>query len=203
MSKATTASFSYDDGARAVELARESVESFIVNGQREQPGSMRDAFYERTGAFVRLESTRGRGSLRGCAGGYESDDRVGHVIVDAAIEAASEDSCGSEITPSELDNLTVSLCYVNNVVLTDDPVADMEIGRHGAAIDTGAASGWLYPTVPLEHGWSAEEYLARVCRKAGLAPTAYEREDVMVTLFDGQVFRERAPNGSVQELGSQ
>jgi len=86
--------------------------------------------------------------------------------------------------------------------LTDDPVADLEIGRHGAAIDTGSNSGWLYPTVPLEHGWSAEEYLARVCRKAGLAPNAYEREDVMVTLFDGQVFRERKPNGSVQELQS-
>jgi uncharacterized protein (TIGR00296 family) len=200
MSKAKTASFSYDDGARAVELARDSVESFVVNGQREQPGSMRDAFYERTGVFVRLESTRGRGSLRGCAGSYESDERVGHVIVDAAIEAASEDSCGSEITPSELDNLTVSLCYVQNVVLTDDPVEDIEIGRHGAAIDTGNASGWLYPTVPLEHGWSPAEYLARVCRKAGLAPNAYEREDVMVTLFDGQVFREREPKGSIQEL---
>ncbi|WP_440990585.1 TIGR00296 family protein [Haloarchaeobius baliensis] len=200
MSQAKGVQLTYDDGARAVELAREAVEGFVVNGRREQPGSMIDAFYNRTGAFVRLESTRGRGSLRGCAGGYESNDQLGHVIVDAAIEAASEDSCGSEVTPTELSSLTVSVCCVCNVVLTDDPVADMELGTHGVAIDTGSERGWLYPTVPVEHGWSEAEYLGRVCRKAGLPPMAWQQEDVMVTLFEGQIFREREPEGSIEEL---
>ncbi|WP_435361394.1 TIGR00296 family protein [Haloarchaeobius sp. DFWS5] len=200
MSQAQSVHLTYDDGARAVELAREAVEGFVSNGRREQPGSMIDAFYNRTGAFVRLESTRGRGSLRGCAGGYETTEQLGHVIVDAAIEAASEDSCGSEVTPSELSNLTVSVCCVCNLVLTDDPLADLELGKHGVAIDTGSSTGWLYPTVPVEHGWSKEEYLGRVCRKAGLPPTAWQQEDVVVTLFEGQIFRERDPEGSIQEL---
>ncbi|SDQ20549.1 TIGR00296 family protein [Natronobacterium texcoconense] len=191
---------SYEDGARAVELAREAVESYVEHGQREQPGSMRETFYERTGAFVRLESTRGRGSLRGCAGGYRSDDQLGHVIVDAAIEAASEDSCGSEVTPSELPNLTVSICAVNNVVLTDDPVADLKLGKHGVAIDGSGEGGWLYPTVPVENGWSEREYLDRTCRKAKLAPGAWQDDDVVVTLFEGQVFRERAADGSIEEV---
>ncbi|SDK44585.1 TIGR00296 family protein [Natronorubrum texcoconense] len=200
MSQRQGVNLSYEDGARAVELARESVESFVQHGQREQPGSMREAFYERTGAFVRLESTRGRGSLRGCAGGYRSGEQLGHVIVDAAIEAASEDSCGSEVTPSELPNLTVSVCAVRNVVLTDDPLADLELGTHGVAIDGGGESGWLYPTVPVENRWSAEEYLDRTSRKAGLAPKAWQDDDVIVTLFEGQVFRERDADGSIEEL---
>lgn len=200
MSDAEQVDLSYEDGARAVELAREAVESYVRNGQREQPGSMRDAFYARTGAFVRLESTRGRGSLRGCAGGYQSDDRLGHVLVDAAIEAASQDSAGSEITPAELDSLTVSVCAVRNVVLTDDPVEDIEVGAHGVAIDTPEDACWLYPTVPVEHGWSPEEYLTRVSRKAGLPPQGYEQERVVVTLFEGQIFREREPGGSIEEL---
>lgn len=200
MSDAEQLDLSYEDGARAVELAREAVESYVRNGQREQPGSMRDAFYARTGAFVRLESTRGRGSLRGCAGGYQSDERLGHVIVDAAIQAASQDSAGSEITPAELDSITVSVCAVNNVVLTDDPIEDVEVGTHGVAIDTPEDVCWLYPTVPVEHGWSAEEYLTRVSRKAGLPPQGYEQEQVVVTLFDGHVFRERDPGGSIEEL---
>ncbi|TYT63899.1 TIGR00296 family protein [Natrialba swarupiae] len=199
MSQRQGVDLSYEDGARAVKLARESVESYVEHGQREQPGSMREAFYERTGAFVRLESTRGRGSLRGCAGGYRSDDQLGHVIVDAAIEAASEDSCGSEVSPSELPNLTVSVCAVRNVVLTDDPLADMELGTHGVAIDGGEGS-WLYPTVPVENGWSEREYLDRICRKAKLAPTAWQDDDVVVTLFEGQVFREREADGSIEEL---
>ena len=200
MSQRQGVNLSYEDGARAVELARESVESFVQHGQREQPGSMREAFYERTGAFVRLESTRGRGSLRGCAGGYRSGEQLGHVIVDAAIEAASEDSCGSEVTPSELPNLTVSVCAVRNVVLTDDPLADLELGTHGVAVDGRGAGGWLYPTVPVEHGWTEREYLDRTCRKARLPPTAWQDDDVVVTLFEGQVFRERQADGSVEQV---
>ena len=200
MSQRQGVDLSYEDGARAVELARESVESYVRHGQREHPGRRRDAFYERTGAFVRLESTRGRGSLRGCAGGYQSDEQLGHVIVDAAIEAASDDSCGSEVTPSELSNLIVSVCTVKNIVLTDDPVADLKLGVHGVAVDGGGKNGWLYPTLPVEHDWTAEEYLERTCRKAGLAPTAWQDDDVIVTLFEGQVFREREADGSVEQV---
>ena len=200
MSQGQGVELSYEDGARAVELAREAVESYVRHGQREHPGSMREAFYERTGAFVRLESTRGRGSLRGCAGGYRTGEQLGHVIVDAAIEAASDDSCGSEVSPSELSNLRISVCAVKNVVLTDDPLSDLELGKHGVAVDGGGQSGWLYPTVPVEHGWSEREYLDRTCRKARLPPTAWQEDDVVVTLFEGQVFRERADDGSVERL---
>lgn len=198
MSEAQTVRLSYEDGIRAVELARESIESYVCHGQREQPGSMREAFYQRTGALVRIESTRGRGSLRGCAGSYQSNDQLGHVIVDAAIAAASEDSCGSELNAAELDSVAVSTCIVRDVLLTDDPLADLELGRHGVAIDAGNRGGWLYPTIPVENGWSAHEYLDRTCRKAGLAPTAWQDDDVMVVLFGGEVFREREPNGSIE-----
>ncbi|PSQ26104.1 AMMECR1 domain-containing protein [Halobacteriales archaeon QS_9_68_17] len=200
MSQVQSIDLSYEDGARAVKLAREAVESYVRNGQRKQPGSMRDAFYARTGAFIRLESTRGRGSLRGCSGGYQGDEQLGHVIVDSAIRAASDDSCSSEVTPAELSNLTVSVFAVRNVVLTDDPVGDMELGTHGVAVDAGGDSGWLYPTVPVENDWSESEYLARVCRKAGLRPDAWRDDDVMVSLFEGQTFRERDPEGSIEEL---
>jgi uncharacterized protein (TIGR00296 family) len=161
---------------------------------------MRDAFYARTGAFVRLQSTRGRGRLRGCAGAYQGNDQLGHAIVDAAIQAASGDSCGSEVEPAELESLNVSVCVVTNTLLTDDPLSDLELGRHGVAIDAGSDHGWLYPTLPVEHGWSAEEFLTRACKKAGLSPFAWQDDDTMVTLFEGEVFRERDDGGSVEQL---
>lgn len=200
MSEAQSVSLTYEDGARAVELARESVESYVLHGQREQPGSMRDAFYARTGAFVRLRSTRGRERLRGCAGAHGGNDQLGHAIVDAAIQAASENSCGSEIEPPELQNLTVSVCIVANTVLTDDPLADLELGTHGVTIDNGGEHGWLYPTIPVENGWSEEEFLTRACKKAQLSPFAWKDDETMVTLFEGKVFRERPDGGSVEEL---
>ena len=210
MGQGQSVDLSFEDGARAVELARESVEAFVQNGQREQPGSMRDAFYNRTSAFVRLESTRGRGRLRGCAGAHESvrelgngNRQLGHAIVEAAIEAASEASCGSEVEPAELENISVSVCTVSNLVLTDDPVEDIELGTHGVAIDGDGQHGWMYPTLPVENDWSVFEYLDRTCRKAGLPDGAWEDDDVMVTLFEGQVFLETGDEDEpVEELTS-
>ena len=200
MSEAQTVQLSYDDGARAVELAREAVESYVLHGQREHPGSMRDAFYARTGAFVRVQSTRGRGRLRGCAGAYQGSDQLGHAIVDAAIQAASENSCGSEIEQPELSNLTISVCVVCDYVQTDNPLDDVELGTHGVVVDNGNDHGWLYPTIPVENGWNEQQFLTHACRKAGISPLAWQDDDTTVTLFDGQVFRERADGGSVEEL---
>lgn len=200
MAEAQPLDLSFGDGARAVELAREAVESYVLHGQREQVGSMREAFYARTGALVRIESDRGRGSLRGCAGAYDGTDQLGRAIVDAAIKAASQDSCGSEIAPAELGSIKVSVCIVRNVVLTDDPVRDLDLGVHGLVVDAEGRRAWMYPTIPTENGWSAREYLDRTCRKAGLPPTAWEDDDVMVTLFEGVIFREREPEGAVEQL---
>jgi len=205
MSEAQSIQLSDDDGARAVELARDSVEAFVRNGQREQPGSMRDAFYHRTGAFVRLQSTRGRGRLRGCAGAHETvrelgngSKQLGHAIVEAAIKAASDSSCGSEVEPAELGTIRVSVCTVSNLLLTDDPVADVQLGVHGVIVDGHGTHGWMYPTVPVENNWTVFEYLDRTCRKAGLPNGAWEEDDVMVTLFEGQVFQEIEPLGEIE-----
>lgn len=200
MSEAQAVGLSYEDGARAVELAREAVESYVLQGQREQPGSMREAFYARTGACVRVQSTRGRRQLRGCASVFGEGDQLGHAIVDAAVRAASDDSCQSEIKPPELSNLTVSVFVANNRILTNDPVADVELGRHGVAVEAGNDHGWLYPTIPVENGWNEERYLSSVCRKAGLSPFAWQEDDTAITLVEGQVFRERPDGGSVEEL---
>lgn len=197
--EAQSVQLTYEDGARAVELAREAVESYVLQGQREHPGSMRDAFYTRTGAFVRLCSSRGRGRLRGCAGSYGDNDRLGHAIVEAAIQASSGDSCGSEVEPAELSSLTVSVFVVTDQVLTDDPETDLALGTHGVAVDAGSNHAWLYPTLPVENDWSAAEFLTRACRKARVSPAAWRDGDAMVTLLEGQVFRER-DDGTVEEL---
>jgi uncharacterized protein (TIGR00296 family) len=200
MSEAQAVTLTYEDGTRAVELAREAVNAYVINGQREQPGSMREAFYARTGVFVRLESTRGRGSLRGCAGAYDTSQQLGHAIVDSAIAAASEDSCGSEVEPAELSNLEISVFIVENTILTDAPERDIELGKHGVAVEGHGKQAWMFPTLPVENDWSKFEYLDRTCRKAGLPRGAWEDDDVFVTLVDGPVFREREPEGSVESV---
>jgi uncharacterized protein (TIGR00296 family) len=184
------AGLAHADGVRAVELAREAVESFVQNGARVQTGSMRDAFYARTGAFVRLESTRGRRQVRGCDGRLDDSVHLGEAIVDAAIGAAGGDSCGSAVDDAELDSISVSVCAVEETETTDTPTEDIHLGTEGAVVESDGRGGWLYPTMPVENGWSAAEYLDRSCKAAGLPKTAWEEPDVDVTLFRGRIFAE-------------
>jgi AMMECR1 domain-containing protein len=39
-----------------------------------------------------------------------------------------------------------------------------------------------------------------VCKKANVSPVAWQDDDTMITLFEGQVFRERPDGGSVEAL---
>lgn len=198
MSEAQRVVLSHEGGARAVELAREAVEGYVLNGQREQPGSMRDSFYNRTGALVRLESRGGR--LRGSAGNHESNRQLGQSIVEGAIQAASDSSCRSEVEPAELSGIRISVCIVSDIFPTTDPVDDVEIGTHGVAVEGEGQKGCIFPTVPLDQGWSSQEYVDRTCRKAGLAPGAWQDDSVTVRLFEGQIFRERAAEGEIEQL---
>lgn len=200
MAEAWGIDLTFEDGAQAVALARSAVRAYVLRGQRKHPGSMRDAFYHRTGVLVRLESTTGRGGLRGCAGSYNGRDQVGHAVVDAAIEAASADSCGSEVSTAELSNLTVSVCIVCDITATANPLEELELGRHGLAITHAGETAWTYQTVPVDHGWTSTEYLDRTCRKAGLSPDAWKAEGVTIELFEGAVFREREPAGSIEAI---
>ncbi|MFB6093943.1 MAG: TIGR00296 family protein [Halanaeroarchaeum sp.] len=194
---------SFDDGARAVELARDAVRAFVEDGRREEPGSMRDAFYDRSSAFVRLETTTQRGQLRGCASAHDAPaelerdaERLGMTIVDAAIAAASDDS-RSTVTAPELDSLVVTVFVAEEVTPVDDPATDLVVGRHGLAIEGPSTGGWMFPTVPVDNDWGVYEYLDRTARKAGLPADAWGDEDVRVLALEGPVYAENEPGGSV------
>ncbi len=167
---------------------------------------MREAFYQRGGSMVRLETADGRAQLRGCRSAHDqpSDLRgegmqLGHAVVDAAVRAASSSS-RREVEPVELPNLRVSVFGVLDYDICTDPESEVVVGDHGLAIESGEASAWMYPTMPMTHEWSVFEYLDRTASKAGLPRDAWADEDVTVYRLSGQVFEERAPSGSVTEL---
>lgn len=205
MSRGRHRALSTEDGRRAVELARESVRTYVTHGRRYDPGSMRDVFYRRDGAMVRLETADGRGRLRGCASAPErpvaleaAPTQLGHAIVDAAVTAAS-DASRDEIRPSELSNLSVSVFTVQEAAACADPEADLSVGEDGLAMAGRDTSAWMYPTVPEDQGWPVFECLDRTARKAGLPDGAWEADEVTVYRLAGQVFEEQDPSGYVDE----
>lgn len=190
-----------DEAFEAIELARMAVASYVREGKRERPGCMDEVFYERTGVFIRLTSTRGRGKVRGSAGSFRREKQLSEAIVDAAIEASSGTTGRSEIEACELDAITVTLGLIDGIEqLEGPPESAVELGCHGLIVEGDEGSGWMLPTVPVEHGWSATEYLDRTCCKAGFNRGAWRDDDVTVYCFQGQIFEEDRPGGAIEEI---
>lgn len=194
---------STEKGKRAVELARDSMRSYVVDGKRERPGCMKDVFYERVGAAVRLDSTRGRRRVRGSGISYKRDKHLSQAIVDAVIEASDSCEGTSEVGKCELDSVAVTLCVMSSVEKVGADAAEVcEVGRHGAVVESGRDTGWMLPTVPVERGWSSTELLDRTCCKSGIDQGCWREgsSGANVYLFEGQVFREQEPGGGVKEV---
>ena len=64
----------------------------------------------------------------------------------------------------------------------------VEIGRHGLIARRGGNQGLLLPQVPVEWGWSREQFLAQTCRKAGLPPSAWRDRATEIYWFEAAVF---------------
>ena len=67
---------------------------------------------------------------------------------------------------------------------------DIEVGRHGLLLKKGGAQGLLLPQVATENGWSRDEFLRQLSRKAGLPPGDWNSEGAVIYTFEADVFSE-------------
>lgn len=183
------------EGAHAVALAREALDTYVKRDMRAQLGRQEDVFYARIGAFVQLRS-KNHGRMRGTAGSYRGNDQLLDVLVEATVHAAGVNESGSsEVTTQELTNLCLSMALVERVIVTENPLDVLEPGRHMPVV---GEDGWMFPTTPLEQGWDAEETLRRAYRKAGRDETAWK--DGYTTILRVRTFEEEEPRGYIREI---
>lgn len=145
-----------------------------------------DALRRLAGAFVSLHAN---GELRGCIGHIEPDEPIGEIIASCARSACSLDPRFPAVTVSELDNLAVELSILGPLedVLSADQI---EIGRHGLAVERGRHRGLLLPQVATEWGWSRQVFIEHTCKKAGLPGDAWQH-GAKLWRFEAEVFGER------------
>jgi AmmeMemoRadiSam system protein B/AmmeMemoRadiSam system protein A len=185
-------------GDRLVHLARAALRSQLAGGDdldkalREWP---RGAEYERLqGVFVTLSRTdpdeiRRYGRLRGCIGQPEPRFPLYYGTVQAALDAALGDPRFDPVTASELERLAVEV----TVLSRQRPVGswrDIEIGTDGIVLQKGDRAALFLPQVAAQNGWSIEETLTALSRKAGLPPDGW-KEGASFSVFTGQVFEEK------------
>ncbi|MCF7797328.1 MAG: AmmeMemoRadiSam system protein A [Lentisphaeria bacterium] len=141
-----------------------------------------------TGAFVTLNQD---GKLRGCIGFTASDDPLPAVIQEAAISAAERDPRFPPVTAQKLPDLTIEISVLTQPEMVPD-IDLIELGRHGLIVEKDWHRGLLLPQVPVEWGWSREEFLGYTCEKAGLDKTAWQDSDTRIYWFEAIVFHEKS-----------
>ena len=181
------------DGKELVKVARLIVTEFLTNKNKKKlSDDFQSRFSFKSGVFVTLND---RSGLRGCIGFPLPQKRLCDALVDAAISAATEDPRFSEVKQSELDEITFEVTVLTPPIeiKVSDPLeypTQIKVGRDGLIVKHGIYSGLLLPQVPVEYGWTEEEFLCYTCEKAGLPRDIWKDPKTEVLRFEGIIFKE-------------
>ncbi|MHB1830563.1 MAG: TIGR00296 family protein [Candidatus Micrarchaeaceae archaeon] len=198
--------YSLEDGITLVKAARSAIELHIKSPRFNRKIIERhiSRFGAPSGVFVTIGHYPTM-TLRGCIGFPNPSGPLNRQLVDAAIAASSEDARFAPVSHLELEEIVIEISILTNPEEISQKtekgrLGEVKVGRDGLMIRYGFRSGILLPEVPIQEGWSKEEFLQNVCMKAGLSADAWKRPEIELYKFTAKVFREKEPSGMVEEL---
>ncbi|MEO9308563.1 MAG: TIGR00296 family protein [Nitrososphaera sp.] len=196
-------SLSDQDGQILVKTARKAVTEYLRIGKKiEIDKEIKARFSFKSGVFVTLNKKE---SLRGCIG-FPIPNKILHQsLLDAAIASSTEDPRFPPVRFEELDEIVFEVTVLTSPI--EIKVSDsseyhkmIKIGRDGLIVKWELGSGLLLPQVPVEYGWSVEEFLNYTCEKAGAPFDHWKQKSTKVFKFEGIVFKEIKPNKDIKRL---
>jgi AmmeMemoRadiSam system protein A len=133
---------------------------------------------EPAGAFVTLKR---QGALRGCIGYIEPREPLYRAVLQNGDNAALHDPRFPPVQASDLKDLDVEV----SVLTPPRPIASWEefrVGEEGIILTKGDRRAVFLPEVAVEQGWTREETLSHLARKAGLPADGW-REGASFAVF--------------------
>jgi AmmeMemoRadiSam system protein A len=146
------------------------------------------------GAFVTLR--RGK-RLRGCIGQLVSDIPLAQVVAYCAKAAAQTDPRFAPVATHEISDLEIELSILSFPEDVRPP--EIEPGRHGLIVSSGARRGLLLPQVASEYGWTAQRFLEETCVKGGMQLDAWRLDSTRIQAFTAEVFSESSVRREEEE----
>ena len=185
-----------EQGQRLVNVARRTIAaklSVLADTDKVVPDQdLADpAFQEKRGTFVTLKI---KGQLRGCMGCLAPSETILEGIQRNAINAAFNDPRFPALTPEELDQAEIDISILTAPGELDysdgnDLLAKLKPNRDGVIINKGLARATFLPQV-WEQLPRPEDFLAHLCRKAGLSPDEWQKGELGVSIYQVQYFNE-------------
>jgi hypothetical protein len=182
---------------RLLEIARQSVETYIKEGKMEKFEESDALLNKPMGAFVTLKKN---GELRGCIGVFSAQGGPAsgkepkplyQNVSEMAIAAAINDSRFKPVTKEELNELEYEISVLSPLRKVDS-YKDVEIGKHGVEIVKGSRKGVFLPQVATENNWNLDTFMSVLCtQKAGLPADCWKDPQTEIYVFTAQVFDEK------------
>lgn len=182
---------SEEEGKLAVRIARGSIEIHLAGRQIPEIPDLPPVFDENRGVFVTLKR---EGVLRGCIGIPYPVMPLSEALKQAAIASATEDPRFMPVSADEFDGIEIEVTVMTPpeplLCLPAERPSRIEAGRHGLIVSGRGRSGLLLPQVATEYGWDERTFLDHTCMKAGFPSGCWERSEIEVKTFEGQIFHE-------------
>jgi len=147
-----------------VKLARDTVESYILDGKKAPPGELTPEMKEQAGVFVSIHKY---GQLRGCIGTFAPvKENVAEEIMDNAISSATRDPRFPPIRASELADLEYNVDILSRPEKIEG-TEQLDPKKYGVIVESGFKRGLLLPDL---EGVNTVEKQIEICRlKAGIS----------------------------------
>jgi AmmeMemoRadiSam system protein A len=174
-------------------LARTTLVNTVCGTLMPKPdiSSPSSGLLEKRSCFATL---RNRGELRGCVGNLTASKPLFEAVIDSVSAAARRDSRFRPVTADELENIHIELSILSDPVVLESESPDLLLGmlqpgRHGVLLRIGERTATFLPKV-----WDdipdKEEFLSRLCAKAGFGPLAWRGENAIISVYDADVIED-------------
>jgi len=182
-------------GQQLLHLARKTIASrFGLHGGL--PGrdiTTEPDLQEKRGTFVTLKI---RGQLRGCMGCLTPSETILEGIQRNALNAAFKDPRFPALTAPELEETEIEISILTNpqelqYTNGNDLLAKLRPNIDGVIISKGLARATFLPQV-WEQLPRTEDFLAHLCRKAGLSFDEWQKGELDVATYQVQYFHEKS-----------
>ncbi len=183
----TTFRLDRDEQQTLLTLARDSIRAHLDGAPPPDltAYTITDPMREDSGAFVTLTID---GRLRGCIGEIPPRRPLAEVVREHAVDAAAHDPRFPPLGADEFERIEIDV----SVLTPPTEVAshgDIVLGRDGIYLIKGLRRAVYLPQVAVEQGWTLDETLTSLARKAGLPADGW-KEGATFEVFQAQVFHE-------------
>ncbi|MBX9878967.1 MAG: AmmeMemoRadiSam system protein B [Candidatus Obscuribacterales bacterium] len=147
------------------------------------------ALLEEKGAFVTLNKHK---ELRGCIGHIWPLKPLWQSVQENAVSACSVDYRFDSVKPEELKDIEVEI----SVLSKPRPISsykEIVLGRDGIVLAKNGKQSVFLPFVAPQFGWTLDETLTQLSKKAGLEPDDW-KEGAHFDVFQAEVFEEGKHN---------